>query len=214
MQSQNTLLIATAVLVLLLITAATSAVYYKNLSVDLESRIAEKEQQAAPEAPVTVAVNTPAVPAAAEAPAADETAALHARIRELELALAQNSRTTPATQTRDEPQGSQRSEQRPRRDYSSWLEDMKKNNPEQYQEMMKRREEAQQRIKNSFAKKAAMVLDRDTTAMGKEEKEEYQLMVQLLDDTWKISERMQQPDLPHEERHQIGHQLFENTYPR
>jgi hypothetical protein len=74
----------------------------------------------------------------------------------------------------------------------------------------KRREEFQQKVQNSFAKKAAFLLERDTSKLSEEEREQYEQMVGLLDETWKLTAQMQS-DLPMDQRHQVMHAVREKV---
>jgi len=87
---------------------------------------------------------------------------------------------------------------------------MKKNDPERYQEMTARREEARQQTRDSLARKAAYLLNRDTSDMNDDERESYNQMLQLLDDAWEFSEQLR-TDPPREERHELWQNLRETV---
>jgi len=74
-------------------------------------------------------------------------------------------------------------------------------------EFEKRRLERQQTIQAAFAKKAAFLLNRDTAKLSEAEKKEYEQMVGLLDESWKMAAQVQQPDLPREQRREVMHTL-------
>lgn len=69
-------------------------------------------------------------------------------------------------------------------------------------EAEKRREEFQQKVQNSFARQANFLLNRDTSKMSEKEKQQYEKMVGLLDETWKAAAQMQAP-LPPEQRREV-----------
>jgi hypothetical protein len=78
-------------------------------------------------------------------------------------------------------------------------------------EFEKRRQEIQQTIQNAYAKKAAFLLNRDTSKMSEGERKEYDRMVGLLDETWKMSAQMQQPDAPWDQRREAMHTIRDNV---
>lgn len=95
------------------------------------------------------------------------------------------------------------------RDPNAWLEELKKDDPARYEQMVQEREEARQRVQSSFAEKAAHFINRDTSHMAEEEQKQYQFMLQLLDQTWRLSEQMR-VDLPRDQRREIAHALRDN----
>ncbi len=76
-------------------------------------------------------------------------------------------------------------------------------------EAEKRRQEFQQKIQNSFARQANFLLNRDTSKMSEKEKQQYEKMVGLLDETWKAAAQMQAP-LPPEQRREVMHTVRNN----
>lgn len=137
----------------------------------------------------------------------DNSAWLRDRIRELETAL--EAKGDPTMSPRQRSTNSPPDEAHRSRRPDTSLEELKNSDPEKYEEIMKYREEAKQRINDSFAEKAAQLLNKDFSGMTGEEKEEYNLMLQLLDETWKLADRLQS-DPPREERDEIRKILFEN----
>ena len=134
--------------------------------------------------------------------------ALQTRIQELEVALREKedliaSLQQQATNAPARPPWSRGRRQR--------LEELKQTDPEQYQEVMQQQEAARVRVRASLARKAARVLERDTTAMGEEELEEYNLMVTLLEETWTLAEQLR-GDLPRDERRTIRRSMAEKMF--
>lgn len=76
-------------------------------------------------------------------------------------------------------------------------------------EFEKQRKESQQKVQNAFARKAAFLLKRDTSKLSEEEKKQYEQMVGLLDETWKMTAQMQS-NLSGEQRHQVMHAVRDN----
>ena len=91
------------------------------------------------------------------------------------------------------------------------LEELKQTDPEKYEEIMTRREEFQNRIRDSFAARASTLLDRDPSSMSEEEQEAYAHMLETLNEAWELTERLTSPDTPREERVQIGKELAEKS---
>lgn len=84
-----------------------------------------------------------------------------------------------------------------------WLEQLKTNNPAEYAEIMKERDESRRRVREAYARKAAHFLEHDTSAMSKTEVQHYNLMLKLLDDAWKISDQLRAENLPREQRREL-----------
>jgi hypothetical protein len=97
----------------------------------------------------------------------------------------------------------------PWRDRRAWLEEIKEKDPERYHEIMAHREEARKAMHQSFATKAEHYLNRDTSMMSDDELTEYNRMLVLLDETWRMAEQLQS-DLPREERRPIMREMREN----
>lgn len=76
-------------------------------------------------------------------------------------------------------------------------------------EFEKRREEFQQKVQTAFARKAAFLLDHDTSKLKEDEKQQYEQMVSLLDETWELAAQMQ-GDLPGEQRREVMRALRDN----
>jgi hypothetical protein len=160
----------------------------------------------------TALVPRPDVPVLERVP--DEAAA---RIAELELALADrdaqiaNMRdmmrrfsAPPAVEVTDP-------EQAPARSPGDWLERLREEDPERYEEVVQRRAEMRQRINESFARKAAHFLYRDTEAMTPEEQVAHADMLSLLESTWALAEQVQDDSLPWEERRTMRRELMEQV---
>lgn len=100
-------------------------------------------------------------------------------------------------------------ERRPWRDRGAWLEEIKQTDPKRYEEIQTRREEARQRTRRSIAEQATYYLDRDTAKMDETERAEYERLLGLLDETWRLAEQMQS-ELPGEDRHVLMQTMHEN----
>ena len=101
-------------------------------------------------------------------------------------------------------------ERRPWRDRGAWLEEIKQTDPQRYEEIQARRQEAKQRTQRSIAEQAAYYLNRDTSAMDETEAAEYKKLMGLLDETWRLAEQMQS-ELPSEERHALMETMRANV---
>lgn len=98
---------------------------------------------------------------------------------------------------------------RPGRDRGAWLEEIKQTDPQRYEEIQARRQEARERRQRSIAEQANYFLDRDTSKMDENEAAEYKRLLGLLDETWRLSEQMQS-DLSPEERHDLMRTMHDN----
>jgi len=143
----------------------------------------------------------------ADAAFSRERARLESRVQELEAAMAEKNAILGGlyrTQTNHaEPTPA------PWRDRGAWLEDLKRDDPERYQEIVRRREEARQRVNDAFARKAAHFLENDTSGMTEEERRQHEHMLHLLDETWKLADHLR-TDPPREERREVMRTMREN----
>ncbi|MBP7830262.1 MAG: hypothetical protein KA248_10130 [Kiritimatiellae bacterium] len=128
------------------------------------------------------------------------------RIRALETALAEKDRVIWDLQVR----ATNRPPPEERRDRGDWMEELRQSDPARYEEMQKRREERQREVSRQYAEKAAYFLKRDTSKMKDEEKASYDLMLQLLDETWRLTEQMRVVNSP-EQRRELGMALREKA---
>ena len=97
----------------------------------------------------------------------------------------------------------------PWRDRGAWLEELKQTDPKRYEELQTRRQEARERRQRSMAEQANYFLNRDTAKMDGTELAEHTKLLELLDQTWRLSEQMQS-DLPSEERHVLMETMRDN----
>lgn len=100
-------------------------------------------------------------------------------------------------------------QRRPWRDRSAWIEELKQADPKRYEEIQARRQEARQKTQQSIAEQATYYLDRDTKGMDKDERAEYDRLLGLLDETWRLAEQMQS-DVPGEDRRTLMRTLRDN----
>lgn len=129
--------------------------------------------------------------------------ALETAIAERDAEIGQLQRTSHATPAATAPE--------PARAQSNWLDNLREEDPERYAEIQARRTEAQQRVRDSFARKAAHFLYRDTATMDDVERAEYEHMLGLLGETWQMAEQLQSPDLNREERWEIRRDVMNNV---
>lgn len=126
-----------------------------------------------------------------------EAAALRRRVAELELALA---RPVPEPQNPKEDAPPER----PRRQsFSDQMEKMKKENPEQYAEMQKRREEFRQSMEQKAQDRAEFIATVDTKNMNEVQKENHEKLVATVARVNDLMAQMNQPGAEHtQEMHQ------------
>lgn len=116
------------------------------------------------------------------------TAGMESRIHELEAALQNKDALIASLQqaATNRPANPPRSP----RQLQSWLDDLKQNNPRQYEAVTQRWEQSRQAAQTSFAEKEAYLQNRDPADMSEEEAAAYQQMTQLLSETWRLAELM------------------------
>ena len=170
---------------------------------DLQKRVKKAETARPATAPAPTIIMTSAAPAVVATDDAARVQSLEAALREREQALAALRQGGMSNRPPGFPRGGP--------DGSSWLEDMKKNDPERYAEFMKRREEAREQTQRAFAEKAAHFLERDVSKLSAEQQESHKALLTLLDQTWKLSEQLR-GELPTEQRQEVMASLRENMH--
>jgi len=204
--------------VVLLAGVSASALYYRTESVKYRSQwidaVAEQEARA-PVPPsrerlgANVSYTVTNTPSPDEA-LVEEITTLRARVRELEDQLSDRPSGLVAYARPAPP--SEGDQPRPeRRDPNQWLEDLRQNDPERYAEIQARREEMRRVVQDNFARRAAYLLERDTSRMNEQEASEHQLMVSLLTETWQMVDKIQDDSLSREERWEIAGGLRRNV---
>ncbi len=174
------------------------------------ARLAANRSAPHPSEPAELRTTDPVVsaPVAGDAVGDEETTLLRERAVLLEAALHEKDQMLLASQraqTNDRPSRADRPPDRRR-----WLDDLKNNDPQAYEEFLARREESRRRMNESLARKSAFFLNRDTSTLSEEEQAAYGNMLTLLDETWRAAEQLQ-ADLPREERRELRRTLFRNV---
>lgn len=197
-----------------MIASGITTVYYRHevnrLQEQLQSTIAEpgSEDQ---DAPPTIDTDLP-VSLYADLEHVDlEGIESAERIQELEQTLHERDEELERLRARFRPIQEAREEASPPMDRQTWLENLQTEDPDRYEEIMSRREAMRQRVNDTFARKAAHFLYRDTSTLDPDEYEEYELMLGLLAETWQMAERMQDPLLERRERWAIGREVMTNV---
>ena len=198
--------------------ASTLAVHYRSQGEIYRQRCeaAEAALRQTP-APPPPAVKTETVvvrvkePEAAPTPAPvvvanDDTSLLKEHVRQLQVELAEKDAQVAALrQATNRP--SFRSQDRRDRGFS--METLKETDPKAYEEMEKRRQEMQQAVQTAFARKSEYLNKQDTSTMAEDEKAQHDQMVQLLDETSKLT-AMVQTTLPPDERREAMRAIRDN----
>ncbi len=148
-----------------------------------------------PNTPRTIVVKDEAAARAAEA--------LKRRVAELERALAE--REAEAVQEPPKPQEAPADRQR-RQSFADRMEQMKTENPEQYAEMQKRREEFRQSMEQRAQDRADFLAAVDTKNMNDAQKENHAKLVETVARVNELMAQMSQPGAERtpEMRQQIG----------
>ncbi|MFC1463165.1 hypothetical protein ACFLQU_06155, partial [Verrucomicrobiota bacterium] len=98
-----------------------------------------------------------------------------------------------------------------RRGRAEWMAELKKKDSKRYEELIKRREEAREQSRRQLAEMSAYYLNRDSEGMDDDGKAEHVKMLDLLEQTWRLTEQLQ-ADPPSEERRQIFRSLVVNVH--
>lgn len=215
MPSNTKQLIMVGALVVGLLTASGLAVHFKN-------RAAHYQQQFAAalvgmdEVPVFAATGrTSSVGASIERYASQPVdlqndIELVERIRELEEALERRDLIISDMRRRNVLLAVSEAGEETPREQRDWLAELRESDPERYEEVMQRREEARQRVQDVFARQAAHFLYRDQAYMSEAERVEYNHMLSLLSEAWQLSGQLQGDDLSPEQRRELRRELMSN----
>jgi DNA mismatch repair ATPase MutL len=94
-------------------------------------------------------------------------------------------------------------------DRQSWLENLRTTDPENYQQLMERREAARQAARYEIAKRAAHFIHRDEELLTGEEVEQRQKMLALLQQSLELTEQWR-VDMTEDERREISRTIRRN----
>lgn len=86
-------------------------------------------------------------------------------------------------------------EEKPERE--SWedrMARMKEEEPEEYAEMIAKREERQQKMRYSLAERTATFMDLDTSLMTEEERANHEILIEKMANVWTLTEQFQDPE--------------------
>ncbi len=97
----------------------------------------------------------------------------------------------------------------PAEDRQDWLATMRENEPERYQEIMTRREEARKTTEYELAKRAAYFIHREDHTWTEEQAGQYKRMMELLEESLALTEQLED-DLPEEKRREIAWSIRRN----
>jgi len=104
-----------------------------------------------------------------------------------ELVALQDSTAAPTEQQTERPQRESREDRMAR---------MKAEDPEGYAEMIKRREEFQEKMKYNLAERTATFMDLDTANMTEEERTNHELLVEKMASIWEMTDQFNDPEQP------------------
>jgi hypothetical protein len=124
--------------------------------------------------------------------------ALRRRVAELEQALAQrDAERVPEPPRPQEVQGDQPPPPQRRQSFSARMEQMKKDNPEQYAEMQKRREEFRQSVEQRAQDRADFLTSVETKNMDDAQKENHTKLLETVSRVNELMAQMSQPGVEH-----------------
>ena len=198
---------ATILLTVSLLGACGSALYYRSLAADYETRWGDAMSKLAG------AIRTPTPSKAFPTPTlqtpspTNNTAELNALLTELERKEQEIAPLQSATNRMERPFGARLSPE----EMQSRIEAMKESDPERYAEIAARRKEIKNRVQAAFAERASILLRRTPADLNEEEYALREIMLQTLDETWSLSEKLTSGDLSWEERQETFQTLRENS---
>ncbi|MDD5677168.1 MAG: hypothetical protein PHW60_04145 [Kiritimatiellae bacterium] len=206
------------ILLIGLIASAVMAAYYRYQANDFRKQMAAVEKQARPareslQATLKQAAPVPAAPASKQSGSGADEQALaerEARIRELEAALQNKDTLIVSLQQAATNRAADTS--RPPRRRQSWLDELKKNNPQQYAAFTNQREQVRQAAQMSVAEQATYFRDRDLSNLSEEGLAAYQRMSQLLDETCRLTELMHSANLSESDRRIVAQTLHQDRH--
>jgi len=82
----------------------------------------------------------------------------------------------------------------PRRSFAERMEQLKKDDPERYAEIMQRREEFQQQMKYDVARRASLLMNLESSNMTPEERAVHQELLERMGQIFKLTEQIQNPE--------------------
>ena len=121
-----------------------------------------------------------------------------AQLRDLESALAAQMTAAASAGTNTTQRG------RTRTDPARTMD------PQQAAERAQWRDDFRRQITDAYAQWMEKLKSWDTSAMSEEDRNAYSLMVQLLEDTWRVGEQLRNPDLARDERGALFEKLRTN----
>lgn len=193
--------------VLLIAAAVSGLAYYRHQASVYEDRWTEALDQ------LTAALKTPRVNRHPETPLPEAPEPIHEtrwapdpEIETLRAELAEKEAELErlrAAQSRPQfPSAEERKKQ---------MEELKQTDPEKYEELISRREAFRDRIENAFAQRAALLIDRDTNEMNEKELAHYEQMLNALERSWQLTEKMTDPETSPEERRELRQEMQETS---
>ncbi|HMP74434.1 MAG TPA: hypothetical protein PKE55_14345 [Kiritimatiellia bacterium] len=208
-------------LILILILATTSAGVATRYHLQLSSQKAERaelEEQLArvteelrhARKPAPAPAPAPAVPIFPDPPPATEPDLRSYEIDALRAELEDRERLLQTLRAQLAASSEPRQPREPRPSWEDQLQSIRENDPERYAEIIARREEARREVNDAFARKAAHFLNRDTSLMTDQDAEDYNLMLELLHETWVLADRMREVSSIDEGR-ELRRELMERT---
>ena len=201
-----------AILILLLLACVSSGglvIHYHNQVEKLRTELAGTASKPA-NAPAPASMTPLDLPARVEtvtverASSTQDVATLQEEVKNLQASLQAKDEQVAMLQRQNT---NRPPEPRDFRGQTNWLESLKTTDPDRYNAIVKAREEARQRVDRDFAEKAAFLLKRDKTKLPENEQKEYDQMVSLLNESWQLTEKLRQSDVPREQRWETMGQL-------
>lgn len=91
------------------------------------------------------------------------------------------------------------------------LEAMRETDPERYAEIIARQEAFRERMQEAFADRAAILLAGDSATRSPAEAARFEQLIETLQKTWDLADRLASPETPPEERRALREELMETS---
>lgn len=198
--------------ILVALAAIAGAFYYRDRAIRFERQYRVAAERLARSADTTVAVE----PASRPRPGTGGTSAAQAPSDVDLLSLpvpppssqgGQGAGGTPATVPASPPPTDP---DRSRRRSSDWMANLRTNDPQRYAEIQQRRQAFQQEMQNAWGNMTNYFMSRDTSRMSGPERDEYNALLTLLNQTWALNQQLQS-GLPADARQQVFSALRSNV---
>lgn len=91
-----------------------------------------------------------------------------------------------------------------------WMENLRENDPDRYQMVLQRRSEARERLQSALEDRSEFLFARERPWLGPEAADTYAEMAEVIEETWALSEAIDNEELSRDERRALRSNLMQN----